>query len=152
MVTLRQTYRQEQEVLQEEIEAQMIDLARRREKGLPVRRCLRSLQSRQRRLDDLMACFQRRQCRLLERIARRRARRSELRRELAERWAARDAIDTESLCRERDLEKDRIMRDVYHDASISIIVQPGSCLLLTQRVLPLLLLRHFEIADLWWEQ
>ena len=112
LVTLRQAYGQEQEALQEEIEAQMIDLARRREKGLAFRRCLRGLQSRQRRLEDLTACFQRRRCRLLEKIARRRARRSELRRELAERRAARDAIDTESLCRERDLEKDQIMLDL----------------------------------------
>jgi hypothetical protein len=112
LVTLRQTYRQEQEALQEEIEAQMIDLARRRKEGRAFRRCLRGLQSRQRQLDDLVARFQKRRCRLLEKIARRRARRSELRRELAERRAARDAIDTESLCRERDLEKDQIMLDM----------------------------------------
>ena len=31
---------------------------------------------------------------------------------MAERQAARDAIDTESLCRERDLEKDQIMLDM----------------------------------------
>jgi hypothetical protein len=43
---------------------------------------------------------------------RRRARRNELRQELAERQAARDAMDTESLCRERDLEKDQIMLDM----------------------------------------
>jgi len=105
LVTLRKACRQGRETLEEEIEAQMAELARRREKGLAFRRCLRGLQSRQRRLDDLTARFQRRRCRLLERIARRRTRRSELRRELAERLAARDAIDTESLCRERDLEK-----------------------------------------------
>jgi hypothetical protein len=112
LVTLRQTYRQEQESLQEEIEAQMTELARRREEGQAFRRCLQGLQSRQRRLADLTARFQRRRCRLLEGIARRRARRSELRRELAERRAARNAIDTESLCRERDLEKDQVMLDM----------------------------------------
>ena len=112
LVALWKTYCQERETLEEEIEAQMTELARRREKGLAFRRCLRGLQSHQRRLDDLTARFQRRRCRLLERIARRRARRSELRRELAERQTARDAIDTESLCRERDLEKDQIMLDM----------------------------------------
>ena len=35
-----------------------------------------------------------------------------MRRELAERQAARDEIDTESLCRERDLGKDQIMLDL----------------------------------------
>jgi hypothetical protein len=112
LTSLRESYRQECQALQEEIEAQMTELARRREEGQAFRRCLRGLQSRQRRLADLTARFQRRRCRLLERIARHRARRSELRRELAERQAARDAIDTESLCRERDLEKDQIMLDV----------------------------------------
>jgi hypothetical protein len=112
LTSLRESYRQECEALQEDIEAQMTELARRREEGQAFRRCLRGLQSRQRRLADLTARFQRQRCRLLERIARRRARRSELRRELAERRATRDAIDTESLCRERDLEKDQIMLDV----------------------------------------
>jgi hypothetical protein len=109
---LRETYRQQRETLQKEIEAQTLELARRKEEGVPFRRCWRGLQSRQCRLTDLTACFQRRRRRLLEKIARRRARRSELCKELAERRAARDAIDTESLCRERSLEKDQIMLDM----------------------------------------
>ena len=109
---LRETYCQERETLQKEIEAQTLELARRQEEGVAFRRCWRGLQSRQRRLADLTARFQRRRCRLLEKIARRRARRSELCKELAERRADRDAIDTESLCRERSLEKDQIMLDM----------------------------------------
>jgi len=110
--SLRKTYRQQREALEEEIEAQMNELARRREEGQVFQRCQQGLQSRQRRLADLTARFQRRRCRLLEQIRRRRTRRSELRQELAERRATRDAIDTESLCRERDLEKDQIMLNV----------------------------------------
>ena len=109
---LRQAYRRERAALQEEIEAKTVELAQRRKEGRAFRRCQQGLQSRQRRLVDLTARFRRRRCRLLAQIARRRARRSELRRELEERQAARDEIDTESLCRERDLEKDQIMLDL----------------------------------------
>ena len=59
-----------------------------------------------------MAGFQRRRRRVLQEAARRRTRRSALRRELADRQATRDGIDTESLCRERNLEKDQIMLDM----------------------------------------
>jgi len=112
LTDLRQTYRRERATLQEEIEAKTVELARRREEGRAFRRCQRGLQSRPHWLVYLTARFQRRRCRLLAQIARRRVRRSELRRELAERQAARDAIDTESLFRERDLEKDQIMLDM----------------------------------------
>jgi hypothetical protein len=112
LATLRETYRQNRETLQEEIEAQTLELVRRREEGVAFRRCRRGLHNRQRRLTDLTARFQRRRCRLLEQSARRRVRRSELRQELAKRRAARDAIDTESLCRERNLEKDQTMLDM----------------------------------------
>ena len=112
LATLRQTYRQRQEGLQEEIQALRIELARRQAEGRAWRRCQQRLQSRQRQLDDLTARFQRRRRQLLEKTRQRRARRSELRQELAERQAARDAIDTESLCRERDLDKDQIMLDM----------------------------------------
>jgi len=112
LVTLRKSYRQSQEVLQEEIKTLRIELARRQAEGRAWWRCQQRLQDRQRRLDDLTARFQRRRCRLLETCRRRRTRRNELRQELAERQAARDAIDTESLCRERDLEKDQILLDM----------------------------------------
>lgn len=109
---LRQAYRQEWAALQEEIEAQSVELARRQAEGQAWQRLNQGLQGRKRRLADLTARFRRRRRRLLEEVGRRRARRSELRRELAERRAAREAIDTDSLCRERDLEKDQIMLDL----------------------------------------
>jgi transposase len=112
LTRLRRTYRQERAVLQEEIEAQTVELARRQAEGQARQRCRQGLHSRQRQLADLTARFRRRRRQLLEEICRRRARRGELGRELAERQTARDAIDTESLCRERDLEKDQIMLDL----------------------------------------
>jgi DNA repair exonuclease SbcCD ATPase subunit len=109
---LRESYHLKRQALEEEIEAQTVELAQRQAEGRPFRRCEQGLQSRERRLDDLKARFRRWRRRLLEKVRQRRARRSELRQEVAERQASRDAIDTESLCRERDLEKDQIMLDM----------------------------------------
>ena len=109
---LRETDRQERERLHQEIEVQTLELARRQQAGVASRRCWRGLQRRRHRLDTLAACFQQRRCRLLAKIARRRARRSELCKELVERRAACNALDTDSLCRERSLEKDQIMLDL----------------------------------------
>jgi len=109
---LRESYHLKRQALEEEIEAKTVELAQRQAEGRPFRRCEQGLQSRERRLDDLKARFRRWRRRLLDKVCQRRARRSELRQEVAERQAARDAIDTESLCRERDLEKDQIMLDM----------------------------------------
>jgi hypothetical protein len=46
---------------------------------------------------------------LLRRLYEHEAKSRQLRERLAERQAAREAIDTETLCRERDLEKDQMM-------------------------------------------
>jgi hypothetical protein len=112
VVALRETYRQERKALEEKIEAHVLDLTQRQEAGLVCQRTLRGLRSRQCQIDELTKRFQRRRCRLLERVAQHRTRQSKLHRELAKRRAVRDAIDTESLCRERDLEKDQIMLDM----------------------------------------
>ncbi len=108
---LWQTYRRQRNVLREEIEARQHQLARRQEQELPCRRCQQGLQAREQRLTELTAHFRRRYRRLLDKIRQRRLRQNELRQKLAQRRAACDAIDTDSLCRERDLEKDQIMLD-----------------------------------------
>lgn len=106
---LRQTFQKEQTTLHEEIDAQTLELSRRQAEGRPFRQCQRGLHSRQRRRTDGTTRFQKQRRRLAEEICQRRTRRSELRHELTQRRATRDALDTESLCRERDLEKDQIM-------------------------------------------
>jgi transposase len=63
-------------------------------------------------LEQLRTRFQRGRQRLLQELRGRLTRRKELHRELAERQAARAAIDTQTLCQERELEKDQIMLDV----------------------------------------
>jgi hypothetical protein len=108
----RKVYRQRHKVLSKEIEVKMAELARRRHEGRPIRRTQRGLRSRQRRLDDLTAGFRRQRHRLLKAMAHCLTRRSALRQKLAKCRAVRDEIDTESLCRERNLEKDQVMLDM----------------------------------------
>ena len=110
--TLRQTCHEKQAKLEEEIEAQQRELEQRKTAGQPTRRCERSLQSRRRQLAALAERFKRRRGCLLQTIRRRWEQRNTWSRELAARRTTRDAIDTASLCRERDLEKDQIMLDL----------------------------------------
>lgn len=109
---LRQAFSKKQAELEEELNALQSELKQRQATGQPTCRCERSLQSRRRRLAEFQEKFKQRRCRLLQTIQRRWQQRSEWRRELTARRASRDAIDTESLCRERDLEKDQIMLDL----------------------------------------
>ena len=62
-----------------------------------------------RELKDRAVRFRRRQRKLLHRLSEHEAQARQLRQRRAERIATRDAIDTETLCQERDLEKDQIM-------------------------------------------
>lgn len=108
----RQVYSQAWARLEREIAAKHHEIARRQAQGRPVHLCQKGLRSRQRRLTELTARFHRQHCYLLQRMAQRRARQRQLHQQLAEQRAARDAIDTQSLCRERDLEKDQLMLDL----------------------------------------
>jgi hypothetical protein len=108
----RKAYHQQHKALSKEIEAKKAELVHCQQEERSIRRARKGLLSRQRRLDDLTAGFRRQRRRLLKAMARRLARRSELRQELAKRRAVRDEIDTESLCRERILEKDQVMLDM----------------------------------------
>jgi len=109
---LCQAFQEEREVLNKQNEALQVELDQRQATGQPVRQCERRLNSSQQRLADLKARFRRQRERLLNTIRQRWAQRSVWQRELVTRQAARDAVDTESLCRERDLEKDQIMLDL----------------------------------------
>jgi hypothetical protein len=68
----------------------------------PSRRGEQRLARTERQREALALHFQRRR-RLIERLCQHRAQCGQLRPELATREAARDAVDTETLCRERDL-------------------------------------------------
>jgi hypothetical protein len=110
--TLRHTYRQEQQALWTQIEAQVAELAQRQAAGQTWRRSEQRWQQLQRQSDALTARFQRQRIRLLEAAQKHWLQRNALQRERAERCATRDAIDTVSLCRERDLQKDQVMLDL----------------------------------------
>ncbi len=109
---LRQTYCRERAGVERAIERQRAEIARRQEAGQPIRLAQKGLHRRQQQLADLTTRFHLCHRRLLKRCAHHRARQREWARELAERCAARDAIDTAILCRERELEKDQIMLDL----------------------------------------
>lgn len=109
---LRHAYCREREALEKAIEHKRAEIAQRQQAGQPAQLHQKGLHSRQQRLADLTARFHRRHRQSLKRFARHRARQCQLNLELAERRAARDAIDTATLCRERDLEKDQSMLDL----------------------------------------
>jgi len=109
---LRQTYCREYATLEKAIARKCVEIAQRQKTGQPIQLCQKGLRRRQQQLTDLTARFQRRHRQLLKRLVHHRARRCELECELVERRAARDAIDTTTLCRERDLEKDQVMLDL----------------------------------------
>jgi len=108
----KQAHIQKQAEQEAAIVAQETELAQRQRIGKPTRRCAQRLARGQGQLTQLTTRYERRRRRLLERLCQHRAQRTQLRRELAAREAARDTIDTETLCRERHLEKDQIMLDL----------------------------------------
>ena len=87
-------------------------IAQRQAEGQTLRRCEQRLQHLYRQSEILATRFQRRRLRLLETAQKHWLQRNALQRVRAERCATRDAIDTDSLCRERDLQKDQVMLDV----------------------------------------
>jgi hypothetical protein len=109
---LKQTCLEERATQQTAIVVQQAEWVKRQQTGERTRRCEQRLAREERQLAALTARFQRRRRQLIERLCQHRTQRSQLRRQLAEREATRDAIDTETLCRERHLEKDQIMLDL----------------------------------------
>ena len=109
---LKQRYLEARAAQQGVLEAQRANLAQQQQAGERTRRGEQRLRQGERQLAELARRFQRRRRSLLERLCQHRGQRTQLRRRLAEREAAREAIDTETLCRERHLEKDQIMLDL----------------------------------------
>ncbi len=86
-----------------------LDLRRRQAQGQATTRAQQRVNRLRRELTNGPKRFQRRQRRLMEKLYDHQTKSSQLGERLAQRIAIRDAIDTETLCRERDLEKDQIM-------------------------------------------
>ena len=95
---------QRQALAEQEVAIEVRRLAQR-----PVRRLTQGLQRMKHQLDTLKTRLTRRQDSLLGRIAEHQQRVSQLAQERDKRTAQRDAIDTATMRRERNLEKDQIM-------------------------------------------
>jgi hypothetical protein len=102
--TTQRIVEQHQEVAQREAAIEVRRLAQR-----PVRRMAQGLQRVKRELDTLNARLTRRRDSLLGRIDEHQQRVSQLEQERDKRTAERDATDTQTMRRERNLEKDQIM-------------------------------------------
>jgi hypothetical protein len=106
---LQDNYSQQRTDLEQRIVKQRYALRQRQQLEKPTKRCHNRLQRHRKELTDCQVRFQKRQRRLLFGLHQHHSQSCQLRRQLAERTAARDAIDTQTLCRERHLEKDQIM-------------------------------------------
>jgi hypothetical protein len=106
---LEKTSGKQRDEQQKTIDTCKAELEQRRQAGKRTRRCEQRLAREERHLDKLSARFERRKAKLLECQSQHRTQQAELSKELVQREADRDAIDTETLCRERNLEKDQIM-------------------------------------------
>jgi hypothetical protein len=103
------TYATERHELKQQLTRHRLNLQRRQREGQATRRAQQRVERLRRELVTLTERFQRRQSSLLRQLYDHEAQSRQLRERLTERIAARDAIDTETLCRERDLEKDQVM-------------------------------------------
>ena len=106
---LQDHYSQQCIDLEQCIVKQRYELRQRQQLGKLTKRCHNRLQRYRKELVDCKVRFQKRQRRLLFGLHQHQSQSCQLRRQLTERTTARDAIDTETLCRERHLEKDQIM-------------------------------------------
>ena len=107
---LRQSYGQKRTELDQELKRHQQTLIQRQQAGQATVRCQRGIARRQRQRQALTARYQKRRGTLLTRLRQQRQQQCQLQAQLAEREACREAIDTDTLCRERHLEKDQIIR------------------------------------------
>jgi len=109
LAQLEQRHAQARTQWMERIVQQRMDLHRRQQSGKPTKRCRNCLARLRQQRDEATRRFLRRERTLWQRLDQLLARVAHLQCQLTRRKAVRDAIDTETLCRERHLEKDQIM-------------------------------------------
>jgi hypothetical protein len=110
--SLQHRYDQQRIDLMAHIVQQRRDLHQRQCSSLPTKRCRNRLRRFRQELAQRTLRFQKRQQLLSWRLQQHSDRVKRLHSQLAQRQALRDAIDTQTLCRERHLEKDQIMLDL----------------------------------------
>jgi hypothetical protein len=109
LTQLEQRHAQGRAQWMERIVQQRVDLYRRQQSGKPTKRCRNSLARLRQQQDEATRRFLRRERTLWQCLGQHLASLVHLQCQLTLRKAVRDAIDTETLCRERHLEKDQVM-------------------------------------------
>jgi hypothetical protein len=135
LAQLRQSYGQKRTALGQALKLDQQTLIQRQQAGQATVRCQQGIARRQQLLQALTARYQKRRGALLTRLRQQRQQQCQLQAQLAEREACRDAIDTDTLCRERHLEKDQIMLNLQllltnlHDKRSTLWVGPPNIIL-----------------------
>lgn len=109
LTELQEAHACERQALEQQLARHRRELRRRQRAGRATKRARQRIARLRQELKDRTARFRRRQRKLLHRLYEHEAQSHQLSERRAARIATRDAIDTETLCRERDLEKDQIM-------------------------------------------
>jgi hypothetical protein len=112
LAALQDAYAAQQRDLQDQLVRQRQQGQRRQRLGQTTPRALKRIKALRRQLNALTQRFQKRQRRLLLQLHDHQTRCHQLKQRLLHRLALRDTIDTETLCRERDLQKDQIVLDL----------------------------------------
>jgi hypothetical protein len=109
LTDLQEAYAAQRRELERQVVQQRLDLQHRQRLGQATSRSQQRIGRLRRELTSLTERFQRRQRSLRQQLHQHQSQSGELRTRLAHRLTVRDAIDTETLCRERETEKDQIM-------------------------------------------
>jgi hypothetical protein len=109
LTDLQEAYAAQRRELERQVVQQRLDLQHRQRLGQATSRRQQRIGRLRRELTSLTERFQRRQRSLRQQLHQHQSQSGELRTRLAHRLTVRDAIDTETLCRERETEKDQIM-------------------------------------------
>jgi hypothetical protein len=109
LANLQAAYAVQRRDLECQFAQQQLELQRRQAQDKATTRAQQRVNRSRRELTNRPEHFQRRQRSLMEQLHDHQTKIRQLSQRLAQRVAIRDAVDTETLCRERDLEKDQIM-------------------------------------------
>jgi hypothetical protein len=112
LAALQHAYAAQHRDLQGQLVCQRQQVQRRQRLAQTTTRALKRIDTLRRQLHTLTQRFQKRQRRLLQQLHGHQTRCHQLKQRLLQRLAFRDTIDTQTLCRERDLHKDQIMLDL----------------------------------------
>lgn len=109
LADLQEAYAAQRRELERQVVQQRLDLQHRQRLGQATTRNQQRIRRLRQELPSLTERFQQRQRSLQQQLHQHQSQAGELRARLAHRLTVRDAIDTETLCRERETEKDQIM-------------------------------------------